>query len=96
MKNILICLLLKILPRVLRDKSVLGNVVCSKSSAVLDLLLCVFTWSNMQLNKMIVAVKPIRSNRFSVNPSPAEPGYTLLLQTVQIQISWLLNPKDLD
>ena len=22
------------------------------------------------------------------NPCPAEPGYTLLLQTVQIQISW--------
>ena len=31
------------------------------------------------------------------NPCPAEPGYTLPLQTVQIQISWLLKkPTDLD
>ena len=31
------------------------------------------------------------------NPSPAEPGYNLPLQTVQIQISWLLKkPTDLD
>ena len=31
------------------------------------------------------------------NPSPAEPGYALHLQTVQIQISWLLQkPTDLD
>ena len=33
----------------------------------------------------------------SVNPSPAEPRYALPLQTVQIQISWLLKkPTDLD
>ena len=32
-----------------------------------------------------------------INPCPAEPGYTLPLQTVQIQISWLLKkPNDLD
>ena len=32
-----------------------------------------------------------------VNPCPTEPGYTLSLQTVQIQISWLLKkPTDLD
>ena len=32
-----------------------------------------------------------------INPCPAEPGYTLLLQTVYIQISWLLKkPTDLD
>ena len=32
-----------------------------------------------------------------LNPCPAEPGYTLPLQTVQIQISWLLKkPTDLD
>ena len=32
-----------------------------------------------------------------VNPGPAEPGYVLPLQTVQIQISWLLKkPTDLD
>ena len=32
-----------------------------------------------------------------VNPCPAEPGYTLHLQTVKIQISWLLKkPIDLD
>ena len=32
-----------------------------------------------------------------VNPYPAKPGYTLPLQTVQIQISWLLKkPSDLD
>ena len=39
-------------------------------------------------------------SRFSqqwVNPSPAEPGYTLPLQTVYMQISWLLKkPTDLD
>ena len=32
-----------------------------------------------------------------LNPGPAEPGYALSLQTVQIQISWLLKkPTDLD
>ena len=32
-----------------------------------------------------------------VNLCPAEPGYTLSLQTVQIQISWhLKKPTDLD
>ena len=32
-----------------------------------------------------------------INPCPAEPGYTLPLQTVQIQISWLLRkPNDRD
>ena len=32
-----------------------------------------------------------------VNPCPAEPRYVLPLQTVQIQISWLLKkPTDLD
>ena len=32
-----------------------------------------------------------------INPCPAEPGYTLPLQTVEIQISWLLKkPTDLD
>ena len=31
-----------------------------------------------------------------LNPSPAEPGYVLPLQTVKIQISWLLKkPADL-
>ena len=28
---------------------------------------------------------------FLINSCPAEPGYTLSLQTVQIQFSWLLN-----
>ena len=33
----------------------------------------------------------------SINPCPAEPRYTLPLQTVKIQISWLLKkPIDLD
>ena len=33
----------------------------------------------------------------NVNPRPAEPGYTLPLQTVQIQINWLpQKPTDLD
>ena len=33
----------------------------------------------------------------NVNPSPAEPRYVLPLQTVYIQISWLLQkPTDLD
>ena len=32
-----------------------------------------------------------------INPGPAEPGYALPLQTLQIQISWLLKkPTDLD
>ena len=32
-----------------------------------------------------------------VNPCPADPVFTLPLQTVQIQISWLLKkPTDLD
>ena len=32
-----------------------------------------------------------------VNPEPAESGYALPLQTVKIQISWLLKkPTDLD
>ena len=32
-----------------------------------------------------------------INPCPAEPGYALPLQTVLIQISWLLKkPTDLD
>ena len=32
-----------------------------------------------------------------INPCHAEPGYTLPLQTVEIQISWLLQkPTDLD
>ena len=31
-----------------------------------------------------------------VNPCPAEPGYALPLQTMQIQIGWLLKPTDLD
>ena len=32
-----------------------------------------------------------------INPCPAEPGYTLPLQKVQIQISWLLKkPTDMD
>ena len=38
----------------------------------------------------------IKSTKF-INPCPAEPGYTLPLQTVQIQIIWLLKkPTDLD
>ena len=33
----------------------------------------------------------------NVNPDPAEPGYTLPLQTVENQISWLQKkPADLD
>ena len=32
-----------------------------------------------------------------INLCPAEPGYTLPLQTVKIQVSWLLKkPTDLD
>ena len=32
-----------------------------------------------------------------INPCPAEPGYALPLQTVQIQINWpLKKPTDLD
>ena len=38
----------------------------------------------------------IRS-KYCLNPCPAEPGYILPLQTVEIQISWLLKkPTDLD
>ena len=36
-------------------------------------------------------------NLIYINPCPAEPRYVLSLQTVQIQISWLLKkPTDLD
>ena len=36
-------------------------------------------------------------NCIRINPSLAEPGYVLPLQTVKIQISWLLKkPTDLD
>ena len=39
--------------------------------------------------------QPVITN--SINPCPAEPGNTLPLQTVQIQISWLLKkPIDLN
>ena len=31
------------------------------------------------------------NDNYPTNPSPAEPGYALPLQTVQIQISWLLH-----
>ena len=31
-----------------------------------------------------------------LNPGPAEPGYDLPLQTVYIQISWLLKKKPTD
>ena len=37
-----------------------------------------------------------RNKKNNVNPGPAEPGYALPLQTVLIQISWLLKPTDLD
>ena len=40
---------------------------------------------------------PINCGNGVLDPSPAEPGYVLPLQTVQIQISWLLKkPTDLD
>ena len=36
-------------------------------------------------------------SHYTFNPCLAEPGYTLPLQTVKIQISWLLKkPTDLD
>ena len=38
-----------------------------------------------------------KSEDLLINRCPAEPGYTLPLQTVYIQISWLLKkPTDLD
>ena len=44
-----------------------------------------------------VQVTAIVSNCMIVNPCPAEPRYALQLQTVWIQISWLLRkPTDLD
>ena len=42
-------------------------------------------------------LNPWLSKMCSVLPFPAEPGYALPFQTVQIQISWLLKkPTDLD
>ena len=39
----------------------------------------------------------IQQVMFYLNPCPAEPRYVLPMQTVQIQISWLLKkPNDLD
>ena len=50
----------------------------------------IFLWRN----KIKV---PQNYHQISLNPGPAEPGYVLPLQTVQIQISWLLKkPTDLD
>ena len=51
-------------------------------------------WHKMT-HKGWYVIKPQHSQS-RVNPCPAEPGYTLHLQTVQIQISWLLKPTDLD
>ena len=41
--------------------------------------------------------KDLPFTAWSLNPSPAEPGCTMFLQTVKIQINWLLKkPTDLD
>ena len=54
-----------------------------------------FFFSNCYYNKIFVVAK--YSHRCYLSPCPAEPGYTLPLQTMQIQISWLLKkPTDLD
>ena len=43
------------------------------------------------LDHLIIQIQSV------INPCPAEPRYTLPLQTVLIQISWLLKkPTDLD
>ena len=48
------------------------------------------SWLTFHLVKFVKTLK-------TLNPCPAEPRYTLPLQTVQIQISWLLKkPTDLD
>ena len=57
---------------------------CPPPPQSINLRLCLYKgqiWHKMMLN--------------TLNPSPAEPRYVLPLQTVQIQISWLL-PTDLD
>ena len=44
-----------------------------------------------------INVTPYLQTAERINPCPAEPGYTLPLQTVLIKISWLLKkPTDLD
>ena len=49
----------------------------------------------METTQNFVWVK--KKKKTHVNPCPAEPGYYLSLQTVEIQISWLLQkPTDLD
>ena len=61
------------------------------TSQVLELMKIKFYRENtitmIQLNLKYYSCLTIQS---PMNPSPAEPGHTLPLQTVQIQISWLL------
>ena len=52
-------------------------------------------------NRKLQKWSPLAEADFSrvsnlLNPSPAEPGCALPLQTVSIQISWLLKTTDLD
>ena len=51
-------------------------------------------FSGKKKNKWIIinlSSVGLAQSMVKVNPGPAEPGYALPLQTVQIQISWLLE-----
>ena len=44
-----------------------------------------------------ILTQPLRISNTCINPGTAVPEFTLSLQTVEIQISWLLKkPTDLD
>ena len=56
------------------------------------------SWLGSKSNSMhpYIIMKSLKL-MYIINPGPAEPGYALPLQTVWIQIGWLLmKPTDLD
>ena len=63
---------------------------------VKSMLIKVVTIHNAS-NPLLLDTQETHNKPTEINSCPAEPGYTLPLQTVQIQISWLLKkPTDLD
>ena len=84
-----LCSLIRLMPWTLHyTESAQERLWCNCVDMQVDLSL---QWAHVQ--------KYVQFHRSAktANPCPAEPGYTLPLQPVQIQISWLLKkPTDLD
>ena len=60
-------------------------------------LLSLFMNCNAMCNSVYASYQWLSDTLFAINPGPAGPGYTLPLQTMNIQISWpLKKPSDLD